>query len=177
MVVVANAPFFLRALAPTGGAGRDSLAMALIFAIELVVAAAALFGWRFAARRERVRAKLAQPLRLRNLPGLRSLRSCVSMAALARAFANLAATVGRLDRLASDFDGALVARLGYWLAAASAWIDTAVADRGVRAAAGAVESLSMPARLLQSGRASSYLLWISGGLIALLAYCLLRAAH
>lgn len=177
MVVVAAVPLLLRALASTGGAGGDSRVIALIFAIELVVAAGAFLGWRFAARREPVRAKLALVLRLRDLPGLRSLRSCVSMAALARAFTNLAAAVGRLDRFASDSDGALAAGMVRKLAAASAWMDVAVVDRAARVPAGAVESLSMPARLWQSGRARSYLLWISVGLVALLAYCLLQAAH
>lgn len=130
------------------GAAGGSHAIAWIFAAELCAAVCAWLLWRFIPRRAALGVSLARFRRLGQLAGIASQSRPSVAAAVARA-----------------------------AAAAASSVDTRVLDRAPRLGAEMVQSLSMPVRLWQSGRARSYMLWSACGLILLLAFCLLQVAR
>lgn len=158
--------------------GNGSRPIAFLFVVEAAIAAGAWIAWYFCGRRSLPHREIFRGLRVRAARFASWQRRRASSAALARGVLRSSkATAGfETDRLERWTDALSIA-LPRALASAAAWSDTSVVDRAVRTLAGAVESLSMPVRLLQNGRLRTYLLHIALGLIAILGYCLYRAGH
>lgn len=150
--------------------------VALLFAVEIGVAVAAWFVWRLYRPRWE-QARFVRHVRSLVAPVCDWQSQKFSCMALADAALSVAEAIERVDRRVADGCCAGAAKcFSTDIACATERFDNSVADRGVRLVAGAVESLSMPVRLVQNGRLRTYLLWIVAGLAAICAYCLFRAA-